>query len=214
MTVTPLAQQVYGFVLSAVGGLVLGTAFDLYRTIVGVGRRRWWVAVADVLMWMIGAGLFFLLLLWGHWGEVRLYLFLGLACGLGLYYRFMTEEVRAFWEGMLELILHLLQTLGYLVTFPFIFLYRAGRRALRWIYLTGGQGMRWAHRRLWTPARKAVGRLRARVDRLTGRSRRFLGQKSAGARRWLGQRTGGIRHRLAGRLRALLRRPPGPPPAA
>ncbi|MBM7866405.1 hypothetical protein GTO89_07130 [Heliobacterium gestii] len=209
---TPVVQQVYGFVLSAVGGLVLGTAFDLYRTLVRVGRRRWWVAVADVLMWIIGAGLFFLLLLWGHWGEVRFYVFLGLAGGLAVYYRYMTEEVRAFWEGMLELILHLLQTLGYLVTFPFILLYRSGRRALRWLYLTGGRCRRWSRDRLWTPLRKAASHGKARLGRMSNQSRQFFGQRTAVLRRRLGRGTAGMGQRFSGRLRALWRRPPKQPP--
>ncbi|WP_170270282.1 spore cortex biosynthesis protein YabQ [Heliorestis acidaminivorans] len=148
---TPLAQQIYDFLLSAAGGLMIGAGFDLYRTLLRVGHRRWWVAITDVIIWLLGAVLFFLFLFWGNWGEIRIYIFLGLAVGLLLYFRFLSGEVRAFWEGMLELILHILRTIFYVITFPFIYLYQIMKRLARYLLRKGQIFGHWYQRRLGRP---------------------------------------------------------------
>ncbi|MDD2420762.1 MAG: spore cortex biosynthesis protein YabQ [Heliobacteriaceae bacterium] len=129
---TPLTHQISGFILATVGGLVLGTGFDLYRTLVRAGYRRWWVSLADFCMWLFGAGIFFLLLLWGHWGEIRFYIFGGLGAGLFAYFRYASQEVRAFWAGMVELIGYLCRTACYVLSWPFVVGYQRTRRLGRW----------------------------------------------------------------------------------
>ncbi|WP_155475574.1 spore cortex biosynthesis protein YabQ [Heliobacterium mobile] len=187
---TPLAQQIYGFALSAIGGLLLGAGFDLYRTLVRVGRRRWWTSVADYLIWLFGAAIFFLLLLWGNLGEVRVYVFMGLAFGLFLYFRFVSEEVRAFWEGMLELILHVLRMILYLATFPFVFAYRLLRDCMSYLYRNMVKLKRWIHQKVRIPLRRAIQFLRVRLSSLSSRWKKIKGR--------IGQR--------------FRRPPPGPPP--
>ncbi|QGG48715.1 spore cortex biosynthesis protein YabQ [Heliorestis convoluta] len=173
---TPLAQQIYDFLLSSVGGVIIGAGFDLYRTLIRVGYRRWWVALADVIIWLMGALLFFLLLFWGNWGEIRAYVFLGLATGLLLYFRYLSGEVRAFWEGMLELILHILRTLFYVLTFPFIYLYQLLVRVVRYLLKKSHAFWQWYLRRWGRPIGSMAKKIRGRWRNFWRTCRQKLGR--------------------------------------
>lgn len=153
---TPLAHQIYSFILSAIGGMMLGAGFDLYRTVVRVAYRRWWVSITDFTMWLLGAGVFFLVLLWGNLGEVRAYIFVGLAIGLLVYFRYASEEVRAFWEGMLELVSHLVRTAIHLALWPFVFFYQSILRAAAYLVVIAQKSRRWAMQRLVFPLQRML----------------------------------------------------------
>lgn len=132
-----LAEQIYTFILATVGGMGLGIGYDLYRTLIK-SKRTWWRPVTDFLIWIVGAGLFFLLLLWGHWGEVRSFLFVGLGVGFLIYFRWLSAEVRAFWEGMISLLTFIIVTLINAFLWPFRItgkMYAALKKRLANLYL-------------------------------------------------------------------------------
>lgn len=110
-----LASQLYAFGFSALGGLACGILFDWYRIV------RWLVRpgkaltfVGDLCFWAVAAASTFLLLLMGNWGEVRVYVFLGMALGLFLYFQLFHGVVVAATVLGLRLVGALLFGLAYL----------------------------------------------------------------------------------------------------
>ncbi|SHF39020.1 spore cortex biosynthesis protein YabQ [Desulforamulus putei] len=82
----PLMDQFYYFALTIIIGMVAGFCYDLYRVTRGTLRlRRIGTALGDLLFWFVLTGVVFVLLLLGNWGEVRLYVLLGLALGAVIY---------------------------------------------------------------------------------------------------------------------------------
>lgn len=82
-----LDLQFYAFFMIVLCGAVLGLLFDLLRVMRGHYRPNAWVGgAADLLFWgaataAISSGLFY-----GNWGELRLYVLVGVLLGVGLYY--------------------------------------------------------------------------------------------------------------------------------
>lgn len=82
-----LAGQVYGFAATIAAGLSLGLLFDLYRLWRrAIGPKKAVTALSDIVFWVIATPLTYIYLLMGNWGELRLYVVLGLLLGLFLYF--------------------------------------------------------------------------------------------------------------------------------
>ncbi len=68
-------------------GIGMGVVFDGYRVVSDELRiNRWWIPVFDLLYWIAATIVVFHVLSANNEGEVRLYVFIGLLCGIGLYY--------------------------------------------------------------------------------------------------------------------------------
>lgn len=88
----PLLDQFYYFALTIMIGMIAGFCYDLYKVTRGTLRlRRIGTALGDVLFWLVLTGVVFVLLLLGNWGEVRLYVFLGLVLGAVIYLNFFSR---------------------------------------------------------------------------------------------------------------------------
>lgn len=89
----PLLDQFYYFALTILIGLVSGFCYDLYKVTRGTLRlRRIGTALGDVLFWLVLTVVVFFLLLAGNWGEVRLYVLLGLAIGALIYLKLLSRH--------------------------------------------------------------------------------------------------------------------------
>jgi spore cortex biosynthesis protein YabQ len=80
-------------------GAAAGMAFDLYRGIPLVAHARGAVRhLFDLLLWVVLTPLILTGFLLGNWGELRLYVALGLALGFGVYRMTAGPAVRAAWR--------------------------------------------------------------------------------------------------------------------
>lgn len=74
-------------VLMLLSGLTLGIAYDSYRVVAGQLRfPRWTLPCFDIFYWLGATWFVFQMLVKGNQGELRFYVFLGLALGAWLYY--------------------------------------------------------------------------------------------------------------------------------
>lgn len=87
MTQLDLYSQWMTVVLMLMSGLALGIAYDSYRVVAGQLRfPRWTLPCFDILYWLAATWFVFQMLVKGNQGELRFYVFLGLALGAWLYY--------------------------------------------------------------------------------------------------------------------------------
>ncbi|MGM0884846.1 MAG: spore cortex biosynthesis protein YabQ [Bacillota bacterium] len=110
-------------------GLGMGTVFDGYRVVSHELKfPRWWLPVLDVIYWMAAALVVFRVLYASNNGEVRAYVFIGLAIGIILYYlvfskavivtvKWLIRAVRAFISFMLK-------CLDIIIVKPLLLLYK------------------------------------------------------------------------------------------
>ncbi|MCZ8523696.1 MULTISPECIES: spore cortex biosynthesis protein YabQ [Paenibacillus] len=76
------------------GGLALGGIYDLYRVLSGQLKVPPWLrAGLDLLYWFIGTLVVFALLYKSNWGEVRPFIFMGLAIGILFYFLVFSSAV-------------------------------------------------------------------------------------------------------------------------
>lgn len=111
------------------GGLLLGVVYDVCR-VIGEQFRfpRWLVAAIDLIYWIAACVLIFRMLYVSNSGEVRLYVFIGLAVGVWAYtllFSSLTERIVLRAIRIYRAIIVTLQRLGHhLVVRPVKALYR------------------------------------------------------------------------------------------
>jgi spore cortex biosynthesis protein YabQ len=105
-------QYLTVFAMSA-SGAVLGAVYDVYRTILAEWKYlRFLGSILDFAFWIFAL----LLVLWSiHWandGDVRLYVFLVMLIGFGLYRLLLRKIVVGSTVGVVKTITYLLKVLG------------------------------------------------------------------------------------------------------
>ncbi|MHB8172487.1 MAG: spore cortex biosynthesis protein YabQ [Thermincolia bacterium] len=116
----PLIWQGQAFLTTIAIGILMGVVFDVYRLVLGHFRwRRWGRDVGDFIFLLLLTLMVFLLLLHGNWGEVRLYVLLGLGMGLGLYFRIFARLTRRIISTLAVLLKKTLVTVWMIIIFPF-----------------------------------------------------------------------------------------------
>ncbi|MBO8137015.1 MAG: spore cortex biosynthesis protein YabQ [Desulfotomaculum sp.] len=74
--------------------MLAGFLYDLYRVLVKLFKlKKWGVMLGDLLFWLILTPLVFVILLMGNWGEVRLYVFIGLSLGAVIYLKWCSGYI-------------------------------------------------------------------------------------------------------------------------
>jgi spore cortex biosynthesis protein YabQ len=88
------SEQVVAFAATVATGAFLGILFDFYRVLNRSLRvHPVFTSVTDLLFWVVATVIIFASLLASNWGELRMYVFIGLAGGALLYFRMMSRFV-------------------------------------------------------------------------------------------------------------------------
>lgn len=119
-------DQFYTFLFMVGIGLVVGFCSDFYRvTRLILGLRRMGSSIGDLLFWLLLTPMVFGMLLFGNWGEFRLYVILGLGCGLLLYFKLispiMVSALQKFYKILKKLwfwFMSLLAAIWRVITLP------------------------------------------------------------------------------------------------
>ncbi|MDD4238539.1 MAG: spore cortex biosynthesis protein YabQ [Desulfotomaculaceae bacterium] len=87
-----LINQAGAFTSTIVIGMSAGLLFDYYRAVRAACKlRRVGTFVGDVVYWLVTTAMVFIMLLWGTWGEVRLYVLIGIGLGALLYFQLFSR---------------------------------------------------------------------------------------------------------------------------
>jgi len=87
----PLAEQINVFMMLVGTGMLAGFCFDVYRVVRDALRlKKTGTYFGDIFFWLLLTGLAFCLLLKYNAGEVRIYVFVGLALGSLLYMQLLS----------------------------------------------------------------------------------------------------------------------------
>ncbi|HZJ56706.1 MAG TPA: spore cortex biosynthesis protein YabQ [Clostridia bacterium] len=122
MTMTT-TNQAYIFLATVYGGMLLGIVYDVYRAFrMIIKPGRWFVAVLDLSFWILAVLLSFFMLFKVNGGEIRLFTFIGLGMGWGLYSLII--------GGMLvKLLVKVYEIITGIILWPF----RTILKAFRWL---------------------------------------------------------------------------------
>lgn len=90
-------DQLFAFIVTVGIGFLAGFLFDIYRVFRGLWRpRKIGTFIGDIIFWIIMTCLVFILLLVGNWGEIRIYVFIGIALGYYIYIKYLTKKAQKF----------------------------------------------------------------------------------------------------------------------
>lgn len=90
-----LTNQFFAFAATVVIGMAAGFCYDYYSVVREVLRlRRIGTWLGDIIFWLFITAGVFLLLLRGNWGELRLYVLIGLSLGALTYFRLLSGGVK------------------------------------------------------------------------------------------------------------------------
>lgn len=174
----PLMDQFYYFALTIVIGIIAGFCYDIYKVTRGTLRlRRIGTALGDVLFWLVLTAVVFILLLLGNWGEVRLYVLLGLALGavlyLNLFSRRTTSILQWTFRALHQLGIWFLKVLSFtwrMVCLPFRGVYLLIALPLGFLVSVTGKILRGAgmvlNKLLGRPVKRVKQSLRSRISRI------------------------------------------------
>ena len=114
------SNQAYIFLATVYVGLLLGLLYDIYRAFRMITKPgRLLLAVFDLLFWILAALFSFAMLFKINGGEIRLYAFIGLALGWGIYSLTVGSIVVRFlvkvYEIMFKLFLKQKRTFNFIV---------------------------------------------------------------------------------------------------
>lgn len=179
-----LINQARAFTSTIIIGMSAGLLYDYYRAVRAVCKlKKTGTFVGDAIYWLVTTAMVFLMLLWGTWGELRLYVLIGIGLGAFLYFYLFSRIVyRVFRLKLhiihrtLALLLWMLNRLWLIVTYPvrlvFIGLsypYRLIRRIVgKTVRGVNSAGYRLVGRRV----ERLLAGLRRRVSRLAFWNRR------------------------------------------
>lgn len=110
-------------------GLGIGLLFDLYRVLAHELRfPRWLIPLLDLAYWALAAGLVFRMLLIGNFGQVRLFVFLGLFAGYTVYFLLLSRVSVRFILFLIrlveKLVFFIVRAVEICVVGPVVFLYK------------------------------------------------------------------------------------------
>ncbi|PYI50230.1 spore cortex biosynthesis protein YabQ [Paenibacillus flagellatus] len=110
-------------------GAFMGALFDVYRVLSGQLRPpRWLVPLLDAVYWIAATLFVFRALLYSNYGQVRLYVFIGLALGVWLYFRIASKLTIRLVHLVIRIVLALIRfgrrTIEVAVIKPIVLLYR------------------------------------------------------------------------------------------
>jgi len=97
-----LRVQIFNFLLALIIGCFIGMFFDVYRVMRTLFKPKGsLIPIFDLLWWLFVTIFVFTTLLWGTWGEVRFYLFIGIVAGSTLYFKKLSQS---FMQGFTALV--------------------------------------------------------------------------------------------------------------
>ncbi len=126
-----VTNQLHVFLLSLIGGALVGVFFDMFRTLRRLVKSGTvFVGVQDMAFWLLFAGAAFFFLYRFNYGQPRWYIFCGILLG-ALFYHLIFRDgmVRLFmtlWRGLFVLLRFLFRML----CLPLLLLYRIFRPIL------------------------------------------------------------------------------------
>ncbi len=87
-----LLGQLKAFFLTLILGIFSGGLFHYYHLTVRKARiGRYWLYLIDLILWVILLLIVFAFLLLINGAEMRLYVLLALACGIAIYFRYLSR---------------------------------------------------------------------------------------------------------------------------
>ncbi|MBF8983626.1 spore cortex biosynthesis protein YabQ [Lutibacter sp. B2] len=117
--ITYVSEQIYVFLVTLYGGIIIGFIYDLYRIFRGIfNPKKIATMIEDFIFWMVISVASASILIFGNEGELRFYTFLGFVLGALLYNRLLSRIVIKSIVMILITIKKILMKIVYILIYP------------------------------------------------------------------------------------------------
>lgn len=138
-----VSNQLFIFVSSALCGIVIGLIFDVFRIFRQLVRASKTAAIIeDITYWLIAAGVFFVFVIKVNNGELRLYQFIGVFIGTGLYFISVSKYVISISVCVIQFMVKMLTVVFKIILTPILFVFKLFRKPFFFIINVSKKG-RW-----------------------------------------------------------------------
>jgi len=112
-------DQLFAFLTTISIGFLAGIIFDVYRVLRGLWKpKKLGTFIGDIIFWLVMTVIVFTLLLIGNWGEIRIYVFIGVALGAYLYMGLLSRKFQRIIRSIFVLLLKIITKLWKAITWP------------------------------------------------------------------------------------------------
>lgn len=161
VAIDPVSTQIGNFFMTICCGLIIGLLFDTYRVLRGIfSPQTFFTGLGDLLFWIVSTLVVFGALLCTNWGEVRLYVFLGLIIGavayIKLFSRVITIMLIRIWRGCYFVCRWCIQMAYIVIWHPLVYILNLLFWPLRWIYRKPCRGLIQRTRKMGVACKKKI----------------------------------------------------------
>lgn len=115
----PIEAQFYDLLVMILLGVIMGIFFDVYRELRNTFRfKKMTTNLWDLLVWMVLVVIAFAVLLYINYGDVRFYIFIGMAAGMLLYFSLLSRKSRRIIQTALFIFFRVLAALWLVFRIP------------------------------------------------------------------------------------------------
>lgn len=115
-----VANQVYTFLYSVIGGAVIAFIYDVFRIKrKAIKTKSLIIQLEDLLYWIIVSIVMFAVIYYSNEGEIRGFIFIGTVLGVILYVTLLSNIIMKVSLFILKIISRILRAIWIVVSFPF-----------------------------------------------------------------------------------------------
>lgn len=132
--ITYVSEQIYVFLATLYGGILIGFIYDLYRIFRRIFKpNKIATIIEDFVFWIVISIAAVAVLLFSNEGQIRFYMFLGFMIGAFLYNRVLSKFVINIMIFLLRIIKKMLLKIVTLLLYPFRILKKLFLRPLGFV---------------------------------------------------------------------------------
>ena len=115
-----IGQQLYIFLTTLYGGIIIGFIYDLYRIFRYFSKpKKIATMVEDLFFWIIIALISLFILIFSNWGEIRAYVFLGFISGAYIYSKMLSKIIITIMVHTIRFVVKYLKKSFDMIVYPF-----------------------------------------------------------------------------------------------
>ncbi|MGI6227797.1 MAG: spore cortex biosynthesis protein YabQ [Peptococcales bacterium] len=119
-------DQLFAFLVTISIGFLAGILFDIYRVFRGLWQpRKLGTFLGDLLFWISMTVIVFTLLLIGNWGEIRIYVFIGMGLGSYFYIKFLSKRWQRISRKVFIFLIKIFGVAWKIISWPFKMIFKA-----------------------------------------------------------------------------------------
>jgi spore cortex biosynthesis protein YabQ len=129
--IVSVSSQVYVFLCTVIGGMVIALIYDFFRIFRRAVKTGGFITyVQDLLYWILAAVIMFLTFYYSNDGELRAYMFIGAFIGVVLYVFLFSKAIMSTSLFIIKIVTLGIKTLIFIISYPIRLIWKPLRKLM------------------------------------------------------------------------------------